>query len=135
MVQSQAATSLTVGQLAAAANVGVETIRFYQRTGLLAVPDKSGGIRRYGAEDLRNLRFIRMAQTAGFTLAEIKELLELDSSQDHQRARDLANARIAELDVKIDELQRARVMLKRLATECSRRGSTQPCAILAAFKI
>jgi MerR family mercuric resistance operon transcriptional regulator len=135
MVQSQAAKSLTIGQLAAASNVGVETIRFYQRTGLVEVPDKSGGIRRYGVEHLRNLRFIRLAQTAGFTLAEIKELLDLDSGQDHQRARQLANARIAELDVKIDELQRARAMLKRLSTECSRKGATQPCAILAAFKV
>lgn len=135
MVQSQATKSLTIGQFAAAANVGVETVRFYQRSGLLKVPGKSGGIRRYGAEDLRNLRFIRMAQTAGFTLAEIKELLVLDSSHDHRRAQELANARIAELDIKIDELQRARAVLKRLAMECSRKGPAQPCAILAAFKV
>jgi MerR family mercuric resistance operon transcriptional regulator len=86
MVQSQGPKSLTIGQLAAGGNVGVETIRFYQRKGLLGTPAREAGIRRYGSEDLRRLRFIKQAQAAGFTLEEIRELLELDSGQDRTRA-------------------------------------------------
>ena len=68
---------LTISQFAAAGDVGVETVRFYQRKGLLPVPDTGAGIRRYGEADVRRLRFIRMAQRAGFSLEEIRQLLEL----------------------------------------------------------
>src|SRR5687767_2539542 len=70
MVRSQAHSSLTIARLAAAGGVGVETIRFYQRKGLLGTPPRDRGIRRYGIEDVRRLRFIRQAQGAGFTLKE-----------------------------------------------------------------
>ena len=80
MVQSQAAHSLSIGRLAAAGRVGVETIRYYQRRGLLETPARDREIRRYGSDDLRRLRFIKQAQAAGFTLEEIKELLDLDAS-------------------------------------------------------
>jgi len=132
MVQSQAPRSLTIGTLAAAGGVGVETIRFYQRKGLLDTPTRDGAIRRYGSQDLRRLRFIRQAQVAGFTLDEIKELLELDSTGDRKRARELAQARIKALDARISELARARDSLKRLARECGE-GSSGPCPILASF--
>lgn len=101
MVQSQGLRSLTIGQLAAAGEVGVETIRFYQRKGLLSEPTRERGIRRYGSDDVRRLRFIRQAQAAGFTLLEIGELLHLDSSDDRARARELARARVAALSAKI----------------------------------
>lgn len=132
MVQSQGPRALTIGKLAAAGGVGVETVRFYQRKGLLHQPTRDAGVRRYGAEDLRRLRFIRQAQSAGFTLVQIKELLELDASDDRARARALANARITELDVKIADLQRARDALRRLSLECGS-GSGGPCPILASF--
>jgi MerR family mercuric resistance operon transcriptional regulator len=112
----------------------VETIRFYQRRGLLKQPTRESGIRRYGSDDLRRLRFIRQAQGAGFTLGEIKELLDLDARDDRARARALANERIAALDAKIAELQEARDALKRLAREC-RFGSAGPCPILQAFEL
>ena len=127
-------TSLTIGELAAAGGVGVETIRFYQRRDLLRTPARGGGIRHYGREDLRRLRFIRQAQAAGFTLEEIRELLELDAGEDRTRARELAKARIEALDAKIADLQRARDALRRLASECGE-GSTGPCPILASFDI
>lgn len=133
MVQSQAAQSLTIGRLAAAGGVGVETIRFYQRKGLLQTPTRDGGIRRYGSDDLRRLRFIRQAQAAGFTLEEIRELLELDATDDRPRARELARARIQALDARIEELQSARSSLQRLARECGA-GSAGPCPILASFE-
>ena len=134
MVQSQEPAKLTIGKLAAAGDVGVETIRFYQRKGLLETPTRESGIRRYGSEDLRRLRFIRQAQAAGFTLEEIRELLELDSGQDRSRARELAKSRIDALDAKIAELGRAREALERLATECGQ-GRKGPCPILASFGV
>ena len=132
MVQSQVPILLTIGRLAAAGGVGVETIRFYQRKGLLDQPTRDGGIRRYGSEDVRRLRFIKQAQTAGFTLEEIKELLDLDASDDRSRARELARARIKALDAKIKDLLAAKVALERLARECAD-GRAGPCPILRSF--
>jgi MerR family mercuric resistance operon transcriptional regulator len=134
MVQSQEAHALTIGRLAAAGGVGVETIRFYQRKGLLATPARGAGIRRYGAEDLRRVRFIKQAQAAGFTLEEIKELLLLDAGEDRSRARTLAANRLEALDAKIAELSRARAALKRLVAECAG-GGKGPCPILASFDV
>ena len=125
--------SLTIAKLAAAGGVGVETIRFYQRKGLLETPPRDGGIRRYGSDDVRRLRFIRQAQAAGFTLEEIRELLALDSSEDRPRARELARARVKALDARIAELKRARDALKRLATECGE-ATSGPCPILSSFE-
>lgn len=134
MVQSQGPIAFTIGQLAAGGNVGVETIRFYQRKGLLETPTRENGIRRYGPEDLRRLRFIKQAQGAGFTLEEIRELLELDAGRDRSRARELANIRLEALDMKIAELNRARDALRRLAAECGA-GGDAPCPILASFEV
>jgi MerR family mercuric resistance operon transcriptional regulator len=133
MVRNQAKKSDTIGGLAAAAGINVETIRYYQRRGLLPEPPRPPGeIRRYGEDHAKRLRFIRSAQAAGFTLAEIGELLELDASDDRARARELALARVSALDEKIAELNAARDALIGLATTCagSRKG---PCPILSAF--
>ena len=131
---------MTIAGLAREGGVGVETIRYYQRRGLLDTPDRptsagsDGGIRRYGADDVRRLRFIRSAQAAGFTLEQIGELLALNASDDRARAYQLAQERIAALDAKIVELQRVRASLHRLAGECGS-GSEGPCPILTAFDI
>ena len=133
MVRNQAKNSDTIGGLAKAAGVGVETVRYYQRRGLLAEPARpQGEVRRYGEADVKRLRFIRSAQAAGFTLAEIGELLDLDASDDRARARELAGARVAAIDARIAELREARDALASLATACAskRRG---PCPILTAF--
>jgi len=124
---------LSISQFAAAGDVGVETVRFYQRKGLLPTPDKGAGIRRYGEPDLRRLRFIRMAQRAGFTLEEIRELLALDAGHDRRRARALAQSRIGKLDAQIAEMVQARDYLQKLARECSA-SATGPCPILASFE-
>jgi MerR family mercuric resistance operon transcriptional regulator len=124
--------NLTIGSLADAAGVGVETVRFYQRRGLLAVPPRAGGIRRYDGKDVERLRFIKRAQAAGFTLAEIAELIALDAGEDRPRARELAKARIGALDAKIAELRDARASLARLAKECGE-GREGPCPIIASF--
>lgn len=124
----------SIGKFAEAGGVGVETVRFYQRKGLLAIPPQNGGMRRYGQEELRRLKFIRKAQTAGFTLEEIRELLTLDSQHDRARARQLAQIRLAALEARICELQSARNALQRLATECGK-GGTAPCPILESFGV
>jgi MerR family transcriptional regulator, mercuric resistance operon regulatory protein len=135
MVRSQPRSSgLTIARLAAAAGVGVETVRYYQRRGLMAEPPKAGSVRRYGPQDVRQLQFIRQAQAAGFTLEEIKELLVLDATNDRPRARTLAKARVRALDDQIAKLKRARDALKRLATECAG-GESGPCPILSAFDL
>jgi MerR family mercuric resistance operon transcriptional regulator len=130
--------ALTIAELARSAGVGVETVRFYQRKGLLFDPRPAStpgahGRRHYGHEEARRLRFIRTAQRAGFTLEEIGELLELDRSNDRPRAREMARARIAALDERIAELQAARRSLEGLARECARAGKG-PCPIIAAFE-
>lgn len=127
---------MTIGKLAAAGGVGVETVRYYQRRGLLDEPARMepyGGIRRYNERDLQRLRFIRAAQGAGFTLDQIGELLELDATDDRTRARELAAERIAALDAKIAELAAARAALARLAHDCAH-GGAGPCPILTAFE-
>jgi MerR family mercuric resistance operon transcriptional regulator len=124
---------MTIGKLAAAGGVGVETVRYYQRRGLLDQPMRDREIRRYGVEDVRRLKFIKQAQAAGFTLEEIKELLDLDANDDRARARELARDRVKALEDQIGRLTVARDALKRLAKECG--GSDGgPCPILSAFE-
>ncbi|RIJ24265.1 MerR family transcriptional regulator [Henriciella barbarensis] len=129
---------MTIGQFAQAGGVGVETIRYYQRRGLLKVPDTTSqaahtkAFRRYNADDLKTLRFIRSAQRAGFALSQIEELLELDASQDRRRAREIALGRVAALDAEISALQAARLSLVKLSNACAE-GPSGPCPILSAF--
>jgi MerR family mercuric resistance operon transcriptional regulator len=133
MVRDQAKSSDTIGGLAKAAGVGVETVRYYQRRGLLPEPPRPPGeIRRYGEDDLKRLRFIRRAQAAGFTLEEIGELLALDRTDDRDRVRALASERVAALDGKIAELRKSRAALDRLRSSCAS-GSSGPCPIIEAF--
>ena len=129
----------TISGLAREGGVGVETVRYYQRRGLLDTPDRpdnhgsGGAIRRYGSEDVRRLRFIKSAQAAGFTLEEISELITLDATDDRARALEIANERIEALDAKIAELQAARKSLTRLAHHCGD-GHEGPCPIIMAFE-
>lgn len=122
----------TIGKLAAAGGVGVETIRYYQRRGLMEIPPRGEGARRYGDDAIRRLRFIRSAQAAGFSLDEIAELIALDAGRDRTRAQALARTRLAALDAKIADLTAARATLARLATDCATLDDG-PCPIIAAF--
>ncbi|MBL0767937.1 MerR family DNA-binding protein [Sphingopyxis sp. XHP0097] len=130
---------LTIGKFAKAGGVGVETIRYYQRRGLLGTPARSGGdgwsggIRRYDENDVRRLKFIRSAQASGFTLDEIGELLALEQSDDRPRVRALARQRIDVLDEKIAQMTETRAALARLADQCAA-SDKGPCPILAAFE-
>lgn len=131
-------TGYTISRLAAAAGVGIETVRFYQRKSLLPQPVRRDlmlrtGVHRYDETDLRRLRFIRSAQKAGFTLTEIGELLRLDASEDRSLVREMASQRVASLDAKIAELSEARDVLAALAKECEK-GDAGPCPIIASFE-
>ncbi len=129
--------ALTISELARGGGVGVETVRYYQRRGLLFDPrpaaTRQSGRRHYGPDEVRRLRFIREAQRAGFSLDEIAELLALDATTERARARELARARIDELDTKIAEMQRARRSLEKLARECAS-GTGGACPIITAFE-
>ena len=124
---------MTIARLGAAAGVGVETVRYYQRRGLIAEPPRAGSVRRYGPADVQRLLFIRRAQAAGFSLDEIGELLALDRTEDRARVRELAGERLAALDARIAELERSRVALERLRASCAS-GKKGPCPILEAFE-
>ncbi|UAK22860.1 MerR family transcriptional regulator [Sphingomonas nostoxanthinifaciens] len=130
--------AMTIAGLAREGGVGVETVRYYQRRGLLAKPDRpygagGGGTRRYGDADVRRLCFIRTAQGAGFSLDEIADLMELDASRDRGRAREIARERLRELDRRIADLQAARSWLSRLEDECTA-SAVGPCPILLALE-
>ena len=125
---------MTIAKLAKAAEVGVETVRYYQRRGLMPVPRASGktAYRHYDEGHLQRLRFIRRAQAAGFTLVEIKELLALDRTTDRARIRTLAGQRLEALARQAEELEASRRALQRLLGAC--RGSNRgACPIIEAF--
>lgn len=124
---------MTVGRLAHVAGVNIETIRYYQRRGLLATPRKPvSGVRRYSPEILARLRFIRRAQELGFTLREIAELLKLgDSSCKETRA--IAELRLTDIEARIRDLQSMRDTLGKLIRTC-RAGNRPSCPIIASLE-
>lgn len=125
---------LTIGALAKAAAVGVETIRYYQRRGLLARPEQMrGAYRQYGEQDLARLRAIRRAQQLGFSLDEIDGLLALNEDTDRERARALAQAKIELIDARIGQMQDMRKALTELVGCCKRTDAPAPCPILRAL--
>ena len=128
---------LTIGRLARQSGVGVETIRFYERQGLLPPPARTpANYRIYPEQDVRRLRFIRRAKALGFTLREIRELLDLrhrpDASKKEVRRR--AEAKIADLDRRIEELARIRAALQHLVSACDGHGPATDCPILDALE-
>jgi len=128
--------TLTIGKVAKQAGVGVETIRFYEREGLIDDPRRrSSGYREYAPDVVHRIRFIRHAKELGFTLREIKELLELRVEPDCHcgDVLELATAKIADIEQRIQKLQRIKQTLSKLATACNRRRPTAPCPILEAM--
>lgn len=125
-------SSLTIGRVADAAGVNVETIRFYQRLGLLAEPPKPpGGIRRYDRDFIARLRFIKRAQQLGFSLAEVQRLLVLENPQSCGKARSLAAEKLALVEARIADLERMRGVLKELVARCDVRRGKVACPIIA----
>ncbi|ENO86244.1 MerR family transcriptional regulator [Thauera linaloolentis] len=125
---------LTIGALAKAAGVGVETVRYYQRRGLLREPEHMrGNYRRYGTAELARLRAIRRAKQLGFSLDEIGALLALNEDTDRERARDTAQAKIDLIDARIRQLQDMRGALAELVRCCHDTQPGAPCPILRAL--
>ncbi len=128
---------LTIGQLAKQAGVGVETIRFYERQGLIAEPERqpSSRYRQYPAQAVKRILFIRHAKDLGFTLKEIQELLELrvDPRSSCADVRQRAREKIADIDERIASLDRMKAALARLARKCRGQGPTTECPILEAL--
>lgn len=125
--------SMTIGRLARAADVNIETIRYYQRRGLLATPRRPlGGVRRYPPDTLARLRFIRRAQELGFTLREIAELLKLGNGSCRE-TRAIAEHRLADIETRIRDLQSMRTTLDKLIRTC-RDGNQPPCPIIASLE-
>lgn len=131
--QTMSATEpeMTIGQLARRGGVHVETIRYYQRKGLMRVPDKPwGGIRRYGEDDLARLGFIRAAQHLGFTLAEIRELLKLEDGTHCAEAADIARQKLEEVRERIAQLHRMESVLAELINACDRGRGQARCPLI-----
>ena len=131
-------TAMTIGTLARRANVGVETVRFYERRGLIARPPRpaAGGFRHYPEETVGRIRFVRQAQELGFTLSEIGELLALraDPEGDCADVRESAIAKLQDVESKIARLQRIGAALTAVIAACPGRGALTSCSILEALK-
>ena len=123
---------LTIGRVAKAAGVNVETIRYYHRRGLVEEPDKPlGGHRRYSPSAVSRVRFIKRAQQLGFTLEEVTQLLQLEDGRSCRDTRLLAEQKLALIEERIADLSRMRRMLRTLITECAAGSSAHSCPIIA----
>jgi MerR family mercuric resistance operon transcriptional regulator len=129
-MQTQSVETMTIGRLAKAANVGIETIRYYQERSLLPVPEREGSYRQYPVALVDRLRFIRRAQDLGFSLDEIGTLLTLQNGANRKAIRAIASARIEQIDSKLADLKRMRRTLGHLLEECEHAGPDVPCPII-----
>jgi MerR family mercuric resistance operon transcriptional regulator len=127
---------LTIGRLAAMAAVNVETIRFYQRKGLLSAPTRRyGGIRRYGAAELSRVTFIKSAQRLGFSLGEISELLVLEDGTHCREARDQAERKLSDVRAKLADLRRIERVLGDLVARCSAAKGRVTCPLIESLRV
>ena len=129
--------SLTIGKLAAAAGVGVDTVRFYERAGLLKKAARTpSGYRKYAPVDAARLRFVRRAKALGFSLEEVAELLRLnDGGGRRASVRALATQRLAQIEQRLAELERMRKTLRHLLHECHGDGPLAGCPIIEAVLV
>jgi MerR family mercuric resistance operon transcriptional regulator len=130
-IRSDAA--VTIGKLARAAEVGVETVRYYQRRRLLPVPHTAGGVRRYPAAMIDRIRFIKRSQDLGFSLEEIRELMRLEQGGSRSAIRKIAGDRLANIREKIAALGQMERVLSELLRTCEHTVSAAPCPIIAAL--
>lgn len=129
------ATHLTIGRLARAADVGIETIRYYQRLDLLPTPEptEGGAFRHYPLSLVDRIRFIKRSQDLGFSLDEISTLLKLEDGKNRKAIRSVANAHLADIARRIEDLQRMQRALTHLVHDCEATGHSKPCPIIAAL--
>lgn len=125
---------LPISAFAAAAGVNVETIRFYQRKGLLPRPRRAySSIRRYGAADVARVKFVKSAQRLGFSLQEIAGLLALDDGTHCAEARVVAEQKLEDVRAKLDDLRRIEAVLARLVQRCRTSRGTITCPLIGAL--
>jgi MerR family mercuric resistance operon transcriptional regulator len=125
------ARDLTIGKVARAAGVNVETVRYYQRSGLVPEPPRpAGSVRRYSDETIARLRFIKRAQELGFTLAEVRRLLALGDPQSCAKARALAAEKLSLVRARIADLDRMRAVLESLIERCDTVRGKVACPII-----
>lgn len=125
------AKGMTIGIAAREAGVGVETIRFYQRRGLIGAPDKPfGGYRHYTSDVVKRIRFIKRGQSLGFSLDEIMTLLRLDAARACTETRDLARGKLAAIERRLADLERMRRVLSTLVARCDPERSEADCPIV-----
>lgn len=124
----------SIGQLAKRAGVAIDTVRYYERDGLLAPAGRlASGYRRYGESELKRLRFIRRAKALGFSLEDIRSLLDLSDQSNVAEIRQVAQAKLTDIEQRISELQRIGAGLKLLIHACPGHGRAQACPILNAL--
>lgn len=127
--------NLTIGALAAAAGVNVETIRFYQRKNLLPEPRRTyGRIRRYGAGDVERLRFVKAAQRLGFSLAEVAALLRLEDGTHCREASRLGKQKLDDVRAKLADLRRIEAVLAALLRRCDATAGRVSCPLIASLR-
>lgn len=125
----------TIGTLAKQADVNVETIRYYQRRGLVGEPARPlGGIRRYTEAHARRLRFIRQAQTLGFSLEEVADLLTLEDGKHCREAEQLGSAKLATVRERMAQLRRVEKVLATLVDQCQCNTGKVRCPLIAALE-
>jgi len=134
MSRQTAMSGIKVGQLARAAAVNVETVRYYQRIGLLPLPSRDyGSIRRYSVDDLKRVRFIKRAQKLGFSLDDVAVLLGLSDGKHCAETKALAETRLAVVEEKIADLAAIREALKGLVAKCSKGSRGCGCPVIDAL--
>lgn len=127
---------MKIGELAQRAGVGIDTVRYYERQGLLPVPVRvASGYRSYEAMDVSRLHFVRRAKALGFTLIEIRELLALSGRRDDDMGglKAAATGKLAGVETKIADLTRIRDGLQSLVASCPGHGALEQCPILGAL--
>lgn len=125
---------MKIGELAKRADVPIDTVRYYEREGVIPTPTRrESGYRDYGEVDVKRLQFVRRAKRLGFTLSEVRDLLGLseDCAQDMATFSHHASDKLKDIDTRIEELQRVRSALEALVRECPGRGRLDTCPILA----
>jgi MerR family mercuric resistance operon transcriptional regulator len=127
--------TFTIGRLAQAAGVGIETVRYYQRRKLLPVPRATGAFRHYPPAMVDRIRFIKRAQELGFSLDEIAELLRLHDGSNRVSIRRIAAARLGQIEAKLSDLARMRGVLRHLVAQCEHTGVNLPCPIIASLSL
>jgi len=126
--------AFTVARLAQAAGVGVETIRYYERRGLLAQPRRGAGTyREYDRKHVARIRFVKRAQELGFTLAEIETLLRLDDGADRATIREIASTRLSQIRDRVRDLRRMEKALAHVLAACERHAEAPHCPIIEAI--